>query len=396
MNAYTQFIRAPRYVKLLFAQQFFEGFVPIMALYAIMFDRVGHLNLQQIGILFSIWGFAYVAAELPTGILADMWSRRNVIMLGGLLRFIGFTIWIVWPTFPGYAIGFALWGMMLGCTSGSVAAYLESELKHDDKTKLFARYFGWSMSANSLGWLIGYVIAAALTLRHTNILIALSALSSLSFLIIGFTHERPYDHHSTYLQTLRAGVGEVLHSPKLLYVCLVSFSIMMTLGTLEELLPRIYASFGLNDTWVSIMGALALVVSVLLLARLETVIRLSFTKQMLIMAGATLVFIGGLVIGASIASLAILAFNLVFHLFRPVYMHYVQDIAVGKARATINSIPGLASGLLSAGAYTIIGIVAQHTSQNFSFGIYAAVWAAVFVALAVFGRHYAAPKLADK
>src|SRR5687768_2625779 len=100
---------APRIVKLLALEQFFEGFVPVMALYAIMFERVGGMSLQQIGLLFSIWSLAYLCVELPSGVLADYWSRRKVLMLGGLLRALGFGVWILWPTFLGYAIGFALW-----------------------------------------------------------------------------------------------------------------------------------------------------------------------------------------------------------------------------------------------------------------------------------------------
>lgn len=395
LGTFTRAIQAmPRYSKVLLVQQFFEGFVPIMALYAIMFDRVGHLNLQQIGILFSVWGFAYVTAELPTGILADMWSRRNMIMLGGIIRFAGFMTWILWPTFLGYAIGFGLWGVMLGCTSGSVAAYLESELGHDKLDNRFAKYFGWAMSAHSLGWFLGYVFAAVLTLHHTNALIALSSIASLAFLVLLFSPERPYERHSTYVQTLRAGIDEVVRSPKLRYVSFVLFAIMMTLGVLEELLPRIYASFGMNDTWVSIFGAAALIVSVFLLTRLESVVQFSFTKQMLAMSGAIVLLIVGLAWNVMAASALVLLFNLILHLFRPLYMHYVQDVAKGKARATINSVPGLASGALSAGAYAIIGIVAGHSNQNFSIGLYAAAWLLIFVALAVIGKKYALPPTA--
>src|SRR5438552_15207973 len=78
--------KSPSIVKILLVQQLLEGFVPIMALYAVMFGRVGHLNFGQIGLLFSIWALSYLVAELPSGILADFWSRRNVILIGGLMR----------------------------------------------------------------------------------------------------------------------------------------------------------------------------------------------------------------------------------------------------------------------------------------------------------------------
>ena len=237
---------APRVVRLLIVQQFFEGFVPIMALYAVMFQRVGGLSLGQIGLLFSVWSLAYVAAELPSGILADFWSRRNVMIIGGILRAIGFLVWMFWPGFVGYAVGFALWGMMIACTSGALPAYLHSELRAEKKEKQFARYFGWLMSA-------------------------------------------------------------------------------------------------------------ARVVAVLLLTRLESIVRISLTKQVLAMCTGIIFLLVGLFLGKPIASLLILAFSLVFQLFRPVFMHHVQEVAHSEARATIGSIPGLAAGLFGAISYVVIG-----------------------------------------
>src|ERR1700712_2525659 len=82
-------------IRLLFVQQFLEGLVPIQALYAVMFGRIGHLSFEQIGYLFAIWSLSYLVAELPSGVLADYWSRKNVIILGGLLRGIGFLVWLL-------------------------------------------------------------------------------------------------------------------------------------------------------------------------------------------------------------------------------------------------------------------------------------------------------------
>ncbi len=386
--AVDRFNQAPKIAKLLVAQQFLEGFTPIMALYAIMFSRVGHLNLQQIGWLFSIWGLAYVVAELPLGVLADRWSRRNVIVMGGLIRCVGFLIWLKWPTFTGYAIGFALWGVMISCTSGAVAAYLESELQHTKQARAFSKYFGWVMAANSFGALVGYIIAASITLRHTSVLIWLSVISSALFIILLFAPEQPYAQQRSYLTVLQSGVREVIASKKLRFVCSVMFSIYMIIGVLEELLPRVYANFGLNDSWVSLLGAAALLVSVLLLTRLESVIRFSLSKQILIMAGGVGLLLAGLIWNVAAASILILSFNLIFHLFRPVFMHHVQDVAKSEERATINSIPGMFGGILGAGAFAIIGRIAQHRSQSYAIGVYALFWLVILLLFASVGRVY--------
>jgi MFS family permease len=381
--------QSPVIVKVLVAQQFLEGFVPIMALYAIMFERVGGLSLQQIGWLFSIWSIGYLIAELPSGVLADYWSRRNVIALGGLLRAIGFVIWMVWPTFTGYAIGFALWGFTIACASGAVPAYLHNELKADGKERQFAKYFGWVMSALSVGMLAGYGLAAFLTLQHTSILIGISVASSVAFtLLLLVAKERPYNRRATYLKTLKAGLAEIRSSKRLRYICYVLFSIYMTLGVIEELLPRLYAGFGLNDSAVSWVLAISLLATIFFLTRMEVFVRFSLAKQSLLMCAATGFLLVGLGIGGVGAVALLMFFNLVFHLFRSVFIHHTQEVTESDEKATIASIPGLAGGLFGALAYVIIGAVAETHSERFSIGAYGLFWLMSFIALAYLGRKY--------
>lgn len=388
-NHKSRFMRSPKIVKILLLQQFFEGFVPIMALYAIMFERVGELSFGQIGLLFSIWSLAYLVTELPSGVLADFWSRRNVIILGGVLRAAGFAVWLIWPTFTGYAVGFALWGSMIACTSGAVAAYLHNELKVQDKDKQYAKFFGAIMSANWLGTLLGYVLASLITLEHTSLLISISIVSSLLFAgILAAAPEHPYKKQATYLKTLGAGLKEIAASKKLRYVCYGLFAVYMIVGVLEELLPRLYADFGLSDRMVSLTLAVSLLLTVIFLTRLESFVRFSLAKQMLSMSLGTVFLLGGLYAGGISGSLLILIFSLVFHLFRPLFQHHIQEATEGDERATIGSIPGLAAGLFGAVAYALIGKGAEVSSERFSIGIYGIFWLILLLILAYLGRSY--------
>lgn len=393
----THLHESPRIVKILLLQQFFEGFVPIMALYAIMFERVGGLSFDQIGLLFAIWSLAYLVTELPSGVLADYWSRRNVIIIGGVLRAIGFAIWLIWPSFSGYAIGFALWGSMIACTSGAVAAYLHNELKADGHNTRYAKYFGWITSVYFLGSLIGYLVASVLTLDNTNLLIGLSIASSLLFaVVLAIAPESPYQKQSTYLKTLAAGSKEILQSKKLRYMCYGLFSVYMIIGVLEELLPRTYANFGLSDTMIALTLAAALVLTVTVLARLETFVRFSLTKQVLFMALGVVFLLLGLWLGGVGGSVLVLLFSLVFQLFRPLFQHHIQETATGDERATIGSIPGLAAGLFGAAAYVVIGKIAGLISELSSIAFYGAFWLCLLLVLAYTGRKYRVPTASNR
>jgi MFS family permease len=357
-----------------------------------MFSRVGHLDLKHIGWLFSIWWLAYLVAELPSGVLADYWSHKKVVAIGSLARAIGFMLWIMWPTFTGYAVGFALWGVMIACSSGATYAYLHSELRADGKGHLFARYYGLISSVQYGGMLAGFFLAALLTLQHTNTLIGLSAAASFAgAIILLLAAERPYSKQATYIKTLRSALHEFRQSKKLRYLCYGSFTILMVIGVLEELLPRLYADFGLNDSQVSLMVAAALLATIFLLTKLESFVRFSLSKQMLVMGGGILVLIAGLISGGTGAAFLILLFSLVFQLFRPVFQHHILQEVKGEERATVGSIPGFASGIFGAVAFSIIGWVAQAKSERFSIGAYAFFWFIVITLLAIIGRRYKIP-----
>jgi MFS family permease len=371
------------------AEQFLEGLTPIMALQALMFERVGGLNLQQIGLLFSVWWLAYLVAELPSGILADYWSRKKVIMLGAAARTAGFIVWFVWPSFMGYAVGFALWGVAIAFSSGAVAAFLHNELRAVGKDSMFAKYFGSIMAAYYAGILLSLGVAATLTLQHTNVLIGISAAASCAIiLLLAPVAEAAYNRRATYLKTLQAGVAELRQSGLLRYVCVGLLVIYMIISVLEELLPRLYAAIGLNEHQIPVMAAIALVATILVVSRLEVMVRFSLAKQMLAMAGGLVLLVAGLYFGGAIAVLGILLFNLVFQLFRPLFQHHVINASTGDAKATIGSLPGIGSGLLGAGAYGIIGAVAQEHGEPFAIGAYGVFWILVLLGLALWGMAY--------
>lgn len=376
-------------IRLLFIQQFFEGLVPIQALYAVMFGRVGGLSFEQIGYLFAIWSLSFLVAELPSGVLADYWSRKKVILLGGILRGIGFLAWLLYPGFIGYAVGFALWGFTIACSSGAVTAYLHNELAFEEKEKHFAKYLGRIKSVYWAGALVGFIISAILTLNHTNLLLVISVISSFFYpTILLIASEHSYKKQDTYLHTLRAAFREVRQSKKLQYICFVMFSIYMIIGVLEELFPRLYAQFGLSDTTISLIAASSMLAVVLLLTKLEKFVHFSYSKQIIVMCIGLVLLVLGVGIGKSHAAVLILLFSLIFQLFRPVFEHHIQDVAIGSERATIGSVPGLFGGILGAVAYVVIGRISVVSSERISIMIYALLWLIILIATAIAGSKY--------
>lgn len=82
------------------------------------------LSDAEISALFAIWSLVGLVLEVPSGALADRFSRRGALVAAGLLQAAGYTVWVIWGEFAGFALGFVLWGIGGALASGGQEALL--------------------------------------------------------------------------------------------------------------------------------------------------------------------------------------------------------------------------------------------------------------------------------
>lgn len=97
--------------------------IPIYPLYSLLFADTG-LSDAQISTLFLIWSTVGLVAEVPSGALADRFSRRALLVASGLFQAAGYAVWIAAPGYPAFAVGFVLWGLGGAFGSGALEALL--------------------------------------------------------------------------------------------------------------------------------------------------------------------------------------------------------------------------------------------------------------------------------
>src|SRR3712207_123613 len=121
---------------------FVAEFVPLSPFYALLFADNG-LDDGQVSVLLALWSATAVLAEVPSGALADRWSRRGALVLAGFLQAAGYLLWIVSPTFPGFAAGLVVWGLGGALVSGAFEALLHDGLTAAGAGGQFGRVYGW-------------------------------------------------------------------------------------------------------------------------------------------------------------------------------------------------------------------------------------------------------------
>ncbi|WP_277752878.1 MFS transporter [Thermomonospora catenispora] len=95
-------------------------------LYAVLFARAG-LSDAQISSLFVLWSLTTVLLEVPSGLWADRFSRRRLVVCSPPVAACGFAMWTFAPSYPAFAAGFVLWGAGTAMRSGALEALVHEE-----------------------------------------------------------------------------------------------------------------------------------------------------------------------------------------------------------------------------------------------------------------------------
>jgi MFS family permease len=132
----------------LYAYLFLDDFVLLYPVYTLLFSDAG-LSVWQISSLFVIWSVSTIVFEVPSGAWADATSRRRLLIVGPLLTAVAFTVWVAYPSFWVFALGFVLWGLKSALTSGALEALVYEELQRIGATTKYSSLMGRGQSAGA-------------------------------------------------------------------------------------------------------------------------------------------------------------------------------------------------------------------------------------------------------
>ena len=334
--------------------------VPYYPLYARFFLDTG-LSGAQLSLLFAVWSASAVLTEVPAGALADRWSRRGVLVLGGVLQAVAFVVWTAAPSFWAFLVGFVLWGVAGALWSGAVEALVYDGLAEVGAHASFARVNG-DMTAAELVVQVPTAVAASLLYAVGGYplvgWVSAGCCLAAAALATRFPEAPRADEGADLLATVRMGVRRAVRTPGLRLVVL-AVALVGGLDAVEEYFPVMADAWGVGTPAVpyavlavSLAGAVGAwlggragrLPSTALLAALGT-------------GGALL-----LAAGAWSRPAALVAVALFYALYLAVLVvaeARLQERIEGSARATITSVAGVGvevAALAVFGAWAVAGV----------------------------------------
>ncbi|MFL6094297.1 MAG: MFS transporter [Blastococcus sp.] len=333
--------------------------VPYYPLYALLFLDTG-LSEAQISVLFALWSITAFVAEVPTGALADHWSRRGSLLLAGCLQAAAFVVWTAAPGFAAFAVGFVVWGVGGALMSGTSEALVYDGLAASGSESAYVRVHGWMTSAELLVQVPTAFLASGLFALGGYPLVgwvSVGCCLAAGLLALRFPEAPRVADDDT--GTMRQGVTAALRRPGVLLVVL-AVALIGGLDAVEEYFPLLAAGRGVAVTAVpvAILGiSLAGAAGAALGGRIGRLPDRAL-PALLLVAGVLLA--AGTVL-PTVASLAAVAlFYAVYLAVLVVAEARLQDRITGPYRATLTSVAGVGvemAALLVFAAWAVGGAV---------------------------------------
>ena len=346
--------------------------------------EIVHLNPLQLILVGTTLELACFIFEIPTGIVADVYSRKLSIVIGGVLTGVGFILEGSISSFIFVLVAQSVWGLGSTFISGSLEAWIAEEEKNKDLDEIYIK----GAQAGQIGAFIGIVLSTVIANFSVRLPIIVSGVLFIILALFlwlympenNFKPSAPGDLNTfkKMVYTFKSGLKFV----KSKSIIMILLAVTLFYGLSSEGYDRLSNAHFLQDTtlpklgnlssvtWFGIFGILGMILSFIVMhfmaknlknednrknGKLLLCINILYISSMLIFA---------LTRNFSLMLIAYLATNTFRIINEPIFSAWLNGHIDDNSRATVLSINGQMNSLGQILGGPIIGIIATNISVS--------------------------------
>lgn len=349
------------------------------SLYEVTIAGLTPLQLVLVGTTLEISAFTF---EVPTGIVADVYSRRLSLIIGYMLMGAGFLIEGFFPTFRLIVLAQVVWGLGYTFTSGAKQAWITDEVGEEKANKLFLR----TARLGAYAWLFALAASLLTGANHAAFPIRIGALGVLLTGIVlalimpetGF-HPTPQEDRNTWQHMwhiFKQGVSAVRVQPRLINIVFIGLCFGLYSEGFDRLSVKLLLEnfhvpvlFGSNQLpFFVLLEAIGAVLSIFVVRfveqRLDTSSPLAIGRAMLLVTGLITISMLSFALAPVLAAAVIFmtTVGLLRGVSGPLQMAWINQKLDSRVRATIHSMFGQVDAIGQTVGGPIIGLIANMVS----------------------------------
>jgi len=358
------------------ASAFFSMMFVTMSLYEATVAGLTPVQLILVGTALEISAFAF---EVPTGIVADVYSRKLSIIIGYVLMGLGFLVEGFFPSFLPILLAQIIWGLGYTFTSGATQAWITDEIGEDDANKLFLRGTQVGLFASLLG------MGGAMLIGANNVALPIQV-GAFGVMLIGVTlmlvmpetgfHPTPREDRNTWQHmwhTFKQGTNAVRSQPRLMNIVFIG----LFYGLYSEGFDRLWVKHLLDNFELPVLfgsNQVAFFALLRVASTLLTILAVRFVEKRVdstrpLAIGRAVLFVTGAIsialIGFALSPLLLLSLSLylVVSVLRnvqiPLQTAWINQKLDSQVRATVHSMFGQVDAIGQVLGGPIVAVIAS-------------------------------------
>lgn len=363
--------------------------------YLIIFLLDMNINLFQIGILFAVKEVIIYIFEVPSGIIADAYGRKNELIMCFVFYMISFVFFFLTRNFLLAALAMVFFGLGEAFRSGTHKAMIYTYLENHNLSSYKAQVYGRTRSFSLIGSAISAVLAVILILvvPSSKYIFLISILPYIldMLLILSYPNELNgpmIKTHSNFFKMMISQIKNIVSYKELRWLLIRSASFEGVFKSIKDYIQPILSSIllvsgisifsglstddqlkillGISYGLIYLVGAFASR-KAHLLKKFKASSEILLIIQIVLMANCLLMYP---VIKESWTLLIVPLFLLMYVLRdirKPLFLEVIDDHMDSSKRATVLSVESQLKALLTIILSPTVGFIAENYSVGIAF-----------------------------
>ena len=343
-------------------------------------------DARMFGVMAAAYAVVTPVLEIPSGILADRWSRRGVLLLAVLALFASVAVGGLSTNVVTYTISAMILGVYFAMQSGTLEAVVyDTVLEESGDSDDYERQFGRMQVANSVALVIGSLaggVLAEVTQPRTTYLLSLPAYALAAVALVCFREPR------LHRAADRIGVGEQVAATVRAITGKRRLLPVVAGAALGMVLLQMLIEFG--PLWLVAFGAAAVVFGPYTAAIMATLGvggllagRVRFSDQRHLAAVAVIVWAGSFLLVVSDSTVVVIVAQVVLATVFVVTGIHLSKVLHDEVPSSVRA--GVASGVGTLSALVFLPCALGFGFVTERFGVPAGGWIVVALCAVVLG-----------